>query len=148
MTVTKASTCCRQGDAPCACGKFKHSFLESKLLTLPPAQTATCSCGEKSAMQCSCDKAADENTVAGARCSCRARPAGQCTCQNATSENAGVSGSKCQCGSRPEGMFAILHAAVAEAETDTGTNTGSCSCEKASDGAYNPGNEVDFTTKR
>lgn len=35
------------------------------------ASQAKCSCGEKSALQCSCDKATTENEVTGPRCSCR-----------------------------------------------------------------------------
>lgn len=65
------------------------------------AQKATCSCGEQSALHCTCAKANTENVLEGPRCSCRARPAGQCTCDRASTENAPVSGSTCQCGARP-----------------------------------------------
>ncbi|KAK4074036.1 hypothetical protein Trihar35433_3510 [Trichoderma harzianum] len=88
------------------------------------AQKATCSCGKESALHCSCGKATAENAVEGPRCSCRARPAGQCTCDRASTENAPVTGSTCQCGARP---------------------ATACTCEKATDGGYNPANEIDFT---
>ncbi|KAL6852285.1 hypothetical protein ACO1O0_006826 [Amphichorda felina] len=109
MTVPKPSTCCGKGNVECACAK-----------------QATCSCGQHSALHCTCAKADEENQISGPRCSCRTRPAGQCTCDRAPTENATVVGSKCQCGSRP---------------------AGACTCEKAGDGGYNPANEIDFTTK-
>ncbi|CAD6586140.1 MAG: hypothetical protein ASARMPREDX12_002283 [Alectoria sarmentosa] len=105
------STCCgRSGKAgeACVC-----------------ATQAKCSCGNKSALECSCEKAETENTVSGARCSCRARPAGQCTCERAKDENAKLTGSTCACGARP---------------------ANACSCEKAADGGVLP-TETDFTTK-
>merc|ERR1712169_158015 len=61
-TMVKPTTCCGRSDG-CVC-----------------AQKATCSCGKQSAMHCTCEKKATENTLQGARCSCRARPAGQCAC--------------------------------------------------------------------
>jgi hypothetical protein len=51
-TMTKPSTCCGRGDG-CVC-----------------AATAKCSCGQQSAMNCTCERKASENTVAGPRCSC------------------------------------------------------------------------------
>ncbi|KAF5019821.1 hypothetical protein F66182_8190 [Fusarium sp. NRRL 66182] len=114
MVVNTPATCCRSGDnVECAC--------------VSPAAKATCSCGQKSALHCTCAKAPAENTVTGPRCSCRARPAGECTCDRASTENATVSGSACACGSRP---------------------AGGCTCEKASDGGFNPANEIDFTTQK
>ena len=71
--------------------------------TLLTAKQATCSCGEQSALHCSCNKASLENTLGGPRCSCRARPAGQCTCDRSPSENATPTGSTCSCGARPSG---------------------------------------------
>ncbi|KAG4424834.1 hypothetical protein IFR04_001994 [Cadophora malorum] len=78
------STCCGKSGQGCVC-----------------ASQAKCSCGEKSALHCSCDKASTENEVTGPRCSCRARPAGACTCDRASTENTTPSGSLCSCGSRP-----------------------------------------------
>lgn len=51
--MVKPTTCCGRADS-CVC-----------------AEKATCSCGKQSAMNCTCEKKATENTVAGARCSCR-----------------------------------------------------------------------------
>ncbi|KAI1005268.1 hypothetical protein K3495_g2952 [Podosphaera aphanis] len=99
--TTASSTCCRKDGQTCVC-----------------ASQARCSCGEKLALQCSCDRASTENSTAGPRCSCRARPAGACTCERASIENATPSGPLCECGSRP---------------------LDSCSCERA--------NEIDFTTR-
>lgn len=48
------STCCKRAGGDCIC-----------------ASQAKCSCGQKSALHCNCDKAATENAVKGARCSCR-----------------------------------------------------------------------------
>ncbi|KAI9151493.1 Proline iminopeptidase [Paramyrothecium foliicola] len=107
MTVPKSSTCCGKDNVECACAK-----------------QATCSCGQKSAMHCTCDKASSENKVEGPRCSCRARPAGECTCDRAATENTKPAGATCQCGARP---------------------VDACTCEKAADGGFNPANEVDFT---
>lgn len=133
MTAFKASTCCRSGESTeCACGTF-YPIL-STLTALDcvtnshTAQQATCSCGQKPALHCNCDKAATENLIqGGARCSCRARPAGECTCQRSATENVRPSGATCACGVR-----------AADA----------CTCEKASDGGFNPANEVDFTTRK
>merc|ERR1712000_328043 len=106
-TMVKPTTCCGRSDG-CVC-----------------AQKATCSCGKQSAMHCTCDKKATENTLQGARCSCRARPAGQCTCDRASTENITPTGNTCACGQR---------------------SAGSCTCEKAADGGLYP-DEVDFTSK-
>ncbi|CZS89690.1 related to Cu-binding metallothionein [Rhynchosporium agropyri] len=100
------STCCRKSGQVCVC-----------------AGQAKCSCGERSALQCSCDKASTENKVTGPRCSCRARPAGSCTCDRASTENITPSGSLCSCGSRP---------------------VDACTCENAADGGLLP-TETDFT---
>ncbi|TAQ90585.1 hypothetical protein B7494_g1119 [Chlorociboria aeruginascens] len=62
---------------------------------------AKCSCGENSALHCTCAKSAEENKIEGPRCSCRARRAGECTCDRASTENATPSGSLCDCGARP-----------------------------------------------
>ncbi|KFH44050.1 hypothetical protein ACRE_051750 [Hapsidospora chrysogenum ATCC 11550] len=107
MTAHKPTTCCKDGSL-CTC-----------------AQHATCSCGEKHALGCTCDKADKENDLSGPRCSCRSRPAGQCTCERASEENGPVAGATCSCGARP---------------------SASCTCEKAVDGKFNPANEIDFTT--
>lgn len=50
------------------------------------AQNATCSCGAKPALQCTCDKAATENAkpAAGSSCACGLRAAGACTCDKST----------------------------------------------------------------
>ncbi|CZR61031.1 related to Cu-binding metallothionein [Phialocephala subalpina] len=104
------STCCGKSGEGCVC-----------------ATQAKCSCGEKSALHCTCGKAESENSVKGPRCSCRARPAGECTCDRATTENSTPAGSLCSCGARP---------------------ADACTCEKAADGGINPNeNEIDFTTK-
>ncbi|KAI1303853.1 hypothetical protein F5Y03DRAFT_359273 [Xylaria venustula] len=105
---------------PTCCGKSSGN----ECIT---AKQATCSCGNKSALHCTCQRAETENSLSGARCSCRARPAGQCTCENAAKENTAPSGSTCECGSRP---------------------AGSCTCERAAaDDKPNP-NEIDFTTRK
>lgn len=80
------------------------------------AKQATCSCGKESALHCSCDKAATENSVSGPRCSCRARPAGECTCERASTENTNpiaVGVSACACGVRPAGRCFIFFVAIA-----------------------------------
>ncbi|KAF4630861.1 hypothetical protein G7Y89_g7275 [Cudoniella acicularis] len=87
------------------------------------ASQAKCSCGEKSALHCTCGKAATENAVTGARCSCRARPAGSCNCERSATENTTPSGDLCSCGARP---------------------ATACTCEKATDGGLLP-TETDFT---
>ncbi|CAN8097901.1 unnamed protein product [Discula destructiva] len=68
--VAKPITCCGKGGDSCVC-----------------AQKATCSCGAKPALQCSCDKAASENVkpASGASCACGLRSAGACTCDKAGS---------------------------------------------------------------
>jgi hypothetical protein len=54
IMVHPTSTCCKtSGDGSCVC-----------------AAQAKCSCGKESALHCTCNKAAAENTVSGARCSC------------------------------------------------------------------------------
>lgn len=53
-TMTVPSTCCGRSGEACVC-----------------ATQAKCSCGKQSALECNCEKAKTENTVAGARCSCR-----------------------------------------------------------------------------
>ena len=133
-----SSTCCGKATGgDCVCGKSfterssqmdKHSGQrEANATSVCTAQQAKCSCGKEKALNCSCDKAASENTVAGARCSCHARPAGQCNCDRSGTENAPVAGSTCACGSRP---------------------ADACTCEKSTTGgAANP-NETDFTTKK
>lgn len=52
------------------------------LLAPPTAQKATCSCGAKPALQCTCDKAPTENVKpsTGSSCACGLRAAGACTC--------------------------------------------------------------------
>lgn len=104
------------------------------------AAQAKCSCGENSALQCSCEKSSDENSTSGPRCSCRkwrpapaivtsanlwigARPVGQCTCDRSETENKVVDGEKCACGKRPQA---------------------SCTCEKAE--GVESDIEIDFTT--
>jgi hypothetical protein len=51
--MVKPTTCCGRADS-CVC--------QSK---------ATCSCGKQHAMNCTCEKKAQENSISGARCSCR-----------------------------------------------------------------------------
>ena len=55
-------------------------------LTLAIAKNATCSCGKQSALHCTCDRSAAENSTSGDRCSCGQRPAGACTCSTNPSE--------------------------------------------------------------
>ncbi|TRX92094.1 hypothetical protein FHL15_006961 [Xylaria flabelliformis] len=131
--VTKATpTCCgKNSGSECVCGKSQNIFFSLPVysgadISRPTAKQATCSCGKQSALHCTCQKAAAENALGGARCSCRARPAGQCTCENAAKENIAPTGSTCECGSRP---------------------AGSCTCERAAAGASYP-NEIDFTTTK
>jgi len=53
-STTKPSTCCGRSGEGCVC-----------------AQEAKCSCGQKSAGQCNCEKAATENAaITGSACSC------------------------------------------------------------------------------
>lgn len=53
--VHPTTTCCKTSqDGSCVC-----------------AAQAKCSCGQQSALHCSCNKASSENTVSGPRCSCR-----------------------------------------------------------------------------
>lgn len=52
-TMPVSSTCCGRSGQACVC-----------------AAEAKCSCGEKSALNCTCEKAKTENAVSGARCSC------------------------------------------------------------------------------
>ncbi|KDN64590.1 hypothetical protein CSUB01_08607 [Colletotrichum sublineola] len=102
---------------------YKLTYLSSR-----SAQQAKCSCGQKPALHCSCDKASTENSVTGPRCSCRARPAGECTCERASTENTKPAGETCACGVRP---------------------ADACTCDKAVDGSFNPSeHETDFTTRR
>merc|ERR1711939_298588 len=91
------------------------------------AKEATCSCGKQPALHCTCEKAATENKVEGARCSCNQRAAGACTCSRSSQENTKPTGSTCACGKRSKD---------------------SCSCsgtESATGGDYP--HETDFTTK-
>ncbi|KAJ4393421.1 hypothetical protein N0V93_002631 [Gnomoniopsis smithogilvyi] len=69
-SVAKPTTCCGKGGESCIC-----------------AQKATCSCGAKPALQCSCDKAATENVkpASGSSCACGLRSAGACTCEKSGS---------------------------------------------------------------
>ncbi|GKT65735.1 hypothetical protein ColTof4_03499 [Colletotrichum tofieldiae] len=143
MTVDKASTCCGKS-AECVCVSTHILLVENFHITFArnttiqkkykltylsrSAQQAKCSCGEKSALHCTCSKASTENSVAGPRCSCRARPAGECTCDRASTENTKPDGEACACGARP---------------------ANACTCDKAPDGSYNPSeHETDFTTRR
>ncbi|CAG8908954.1 unnamed protein product [Penicillium egyptiacum] len=127
--VHPTTTCCKTSqDGSCVC-----------------AAQAKCSCGQQSALHCSCNKASSENTVSGPRCSCRmwfhysdnleetygvyiniiktgSRPAGQCTCERSVTENKPIAGETCACGSRPQA---------------------SCTCERAA--AVDSALEVDFT---
>lgn len=117
MAVSKPDTCCGSGSS-CVCGKSHTALYMTITSDCPspvairhltnhfPAQQATCSCGQKSALHCTCDKASAENALEGPRCSCRARPAGECTCDRASTENSSIAGSTCACGSRPAGSCA------------------------------------------
>ena len=81
-----------------------------------------------------------------------ARPAGQCTCERAATENTKPAGSTCACGARPASESTapfILSSAPRLYFHTTCSNTNqldACSCEKASDGGTLP-TETDFTTK-
>ncbi|GKT49574.1 uncharacterized protein ColSpa_09755 [Colletotrichum spaethianum] len=111
--------------------RSQHNYQNNYKLTdlsSRSAQQAKCSCGQQSALHCTCSKASTENSVAGPRCSCRARPAGECTCDRASTENTKPAGETCACGVRP---------------------ANACTCDKASDGSFNPSeHETDFTTRR
>ncbi len=54
--------------------RSSHFLLLQTANTKISASEAKCSCGAKSALHCSCDKASIENEVTGARCSCRKSP--------------------------------------------------------------------------
>lgn len=113
-----ASTCCRKGEGACVCSMSlpslyplssassttPHTHPPYPLLTPPPGQQATCSCGKQSALHCTCEKAPQENAVTGPTCSCGSRPVGKCTCNNASAENKAPGGNTCPCGQRPSGM--------------------------------------------
>lgn len=104
ITMTNPTSCCGKSGQGCVWYVTFFPFPRRER-TNPQASAsqAKCSCGEKSALHCSCDKATTENAVTGARCSCRARPAGACTCDRAKTENSTPSGDLCSCGSRPSG---------------------------------------------
>jgi hypothetical protein len=135
-----ASTCCGKGQGQCVCGmhfQITQMLLpvESELMNSLATQ-AKCSCGQKAALACSCDKASTENAVSGPRCSCRtsspalqfsfqmltvtvgARPAGACTCDRADTENtlSSTASSLCSCGARPAGT---LHCPLQSLSIDT-----------------------------
>lgn len=70
-TNTINMTCCgRNNGAECVCAK-----------------EATCSCGKQPALQCNCNKAADENKLPGNTCVCGKRAEGSCTCGRTDSNN-------------------------------------------------------------
>ncbi|CUS07796.1 unnamed protein product [Tuber aestivum] len=79
MVVNPPPTCCKKTGGDCTC-----------------AQQAKCSCGQKEALNCTCERAPQENKVEGARLR---RPAKQCTCERAAEENT-VTGDSCECGLR------------------------------------------------
>ncbi|KAF2473365.1 uncharacterized protein BDR25DRAFT_282856 [Lindgomyces ingoldianus] len=60
-------TCCGRNNGECVCAK-----------------EATCSCGKQPALQCTCEKAATENKIAGSTCACGKRPETACTCGKAS----------------------------------------------------------------
>lgn len=105
LMMVHPTTCCKKTAGDCTC-----------------AAQAKCSCGEKEALNCSCEKADQENSLSGPRCSCRQylfsqdylptldmnhllmeylgmRPAKECNCERSTEENV-VSGETCDCGLR------------------------------------------------
>ncbi|KAH8808585.1 hypothetical protein F5884DRAFT_377076 [Xylogone sp. PMI_703] len=49
-----STTCCGKNGEGCVC-----------------AAQAKCSCGQKNALHCTCEKAETENKISGPRCSCR-----------------------------------------------------------------------------
>ncbi|PHH64490.1 hypothetical protein CDD81_4565 [Ophiocordyceps australis] len=83
--------------------------------------TKSSTCCAKDNAGCVCAKQAT--------CSCGKQSALHCTCDKATMENK-IQGPRCSCRARPCGS----------------RPAGACTCEKASDGGYNPANEIDFTT--
>jgi hypothetical protein len=128
-----------------------------------PASQAKCSCGQQSALHCTCGKAESENKIEGPRCSCRkflamshwyipiltsnlgARPAGACTCDRAATENSTPSGSLCSCGARPAGEYPnVIPLLTTTADT---LSVDACTCEKAPDAGTYP-DEIDFTTTK
>lgn len=116
-TVAKPSNCCGKGGESCICGmrpsplppSLPAAYHQQMNLFLSPqtallrnvqpeltpsaftAQKATCSCGAKPALQCSCDKAATENVkpASDASCACGLRSAGACTCDKTGPATAG-----------------------------------------------------------
>ncbi|KAG9244918.1 hypothetical protein BJ878DRAFT_43901 [Calycina marina] len=123
--MTTPSTCCRKSsEQGCAWYIPSNSMAVATTNHFHSAKEAKCSCGQQSALSCTCEKFATENTVSGPRCSCRARPAQKCTCHRKGVENTTPTGSTCACGSRP---------------------ADACTCEKAADRGSLP-TETDFTT--
>lgn len=129
-TAAVPATCCgREGGCVCA-------------------KEATCSCGKQPALHCTCEKAATENKVEGARCSCNQRAAGACTCSRSSQENAKPTGSTCACGKRSKGEFYSAYQSLSRRDLLTLLPVDSCSCNGTEAGAGGDyPHETDFTTK-
>lgn len=66
-----ASTCCKKSGETCVWYALGISPLPELVTNFCSATQAKCSCGEKSALACTCGQSETENKVSGARCSCR-----------------------------------------------------------------------------
>ena len=77
-TKIPTSCCGKSGNQGCVCASQAKCKSHLPRHSSPIFDTAnssmTGSCGKQSALNCTCEKATTENTVAGARCSCRMSP--------------------------------------------------------------------------
>ena len=77
-TVTGARCSCRKSTYSSECSRFEPSSRALCLLYNMPVLTYVRSLGARPAGECTCDRAATENSkVAGSTCSCGARPASE-----------------------------------------------------------------------
>ncbi|TVY49370.1 hypothetical protein LCER1_G007912 [Lachnellula cervina] len=111
------STCCGKSGEGCVC-----------------ASQAKCSCGEKSALHCSCDKSATENKVLVPLANVPATDPAPRTRPRAAACALAV----------PVKLVSLNHR-IGGSENILTVITAACTCEKASDGGLLP-TETDFTT--